>query len=47
MPPGLTRLGVSWVTAPMTPTRTPPTVYVAYSGSTGVVVPFWYTLAPR
>ena len=41
MPPGLTRLGVSWVTAPMTATRTPSMVCSKYSGSTGVVVPFW------
>ena len=42
MPPGLTSDGVSWVTAPITPTLTPPDRRsVAYSGSTGVVVPLW------
>ena len=47
IPPGDTSVGVSEVTAPTTPTVTPWTTNVAYSGSAGVCVPFWYTLAPR
>ena len=47
IPPGLTRLGVSCVTAPTTATVTPLTVNGAYSGRAGVVVPFLYTFAPR
>ena len=47
MPAGDTRDGVSSVTAPITPTRTPDTSRISYSGSAGVCVPFRYTLAPR
>ena len=39
MPPGLTSVGVSCVTAPMTPTFTPSMSMIVYSGSAGVVVP--------
>ncbi len=47
IPPGDTSVGVSEVTAPTTPTVTPWTTNVAYSGNAGTCVPFWYTLAPR
>src|SRR4051794_31415657 len=47
MPPGETSAGVSPVTAPITPIVMPFTVKIVYSGSAGVLVPFWYTLAPR
>ena len=41
MPPGLTRVGVSWVTAPIdTDAHAVRWSYVAYSGSAGVWVPF-------
>ena len=40
MPPGLTSVEVSWVTAPTTQTSRPARSKIAYSGSTGVVVPF-------
>jgi hypothetical protein len=43
---GETSVGVSSVTAPMTPTVSPPASSSWYSGSAGVVVPFRYTLAP-
>lgn len=38
-PVGVTMLGVSAVTAPMTPTVTPLTSWSAYSGRAGFVVP--------
>src|SRR6478736_5946421 len=47
IPPGLTSVGVSWVTTPMTPTRTPSTSSTVYSSSAGFSVPFSYTFAPR
>lgn len=39
IPPGLTSVEVSSVTAPITATSRPATVKVAYSGKAGVVVP--------